>query len=55
MTQEEKIKWRRLIARRVFDALRARFPEKQINLVLPKDARGERDFDTQINDLSNSR
>ena len=42
MTQEAKTERRRLVARRVFEALCAQYPEKYIALVQPGDATDQR-------------
>jgi len=42
MTQEARIERRRLVARRVFDALCARYPHKYIALVQPGHTTAER-------------
>ena len=45
MTQEAKTERRRLVARRVFEALCAQYPEKYIALVQPRDATDQRIVD----------
>ena len=45
MTQEAKTERRRLVARRVFEALCAQYPEKYIALVQPGDATDQRIVD----------
>jgi hypothetical protein len=45
MTREAKIEKRRLVARRVFDALCAQYPDKYIALVQQGEATGERAAD----------
>ena len=45
MTQEAKTERRRLVARRVFEALCVQYPEKYIALVQPSDATYQRIVD----------
>ena len=45
MTQEAKTERRRLVARRVFEALCAQYPEKYVALVQPGDATDQRIVD----------
>ena len=44
MTQEAKTERRRLVARRVFEALCAQYPEKYVALVQPGDATDRRNI-----------
>ena len=48
MTQEAKAERRRLVARRVFEALCAQYPEKYIALVQPGDATDQRIVDVTM-------
>ena len=45
MTQEAKTKRRRVVARRVFEALCAQYPEKYVALMQPGDVTDERIVD----------
>ena len=45
MTQEAKTERRRLVARRVFEALCGQYPEKYVALVQPGDAADQRIVD----------
>ena len=48
MTQEAKTERRRLVARRVFEALCAQYPEKYVALVQPGDATDQRIVDVTM-------
>ena len=52
MTQEAKTERRRLVARRVFEALCAQYPEKYIALVQPGDTTDQRNIDVITTDAA---